>query len=66
MPSPDLEESIAILNERTGGFVSNGFDFHDNFVKSRCNYELTKHTIYTKGKVPEEKCEEIEKLVVYS
>ncbi|MEP6573738.1 MAG: shikimate kinase, partial [Gemmatimonadota bacterium] len=24
MPSPDLEESIAILNERTGGYVSNG------------------------------------------
>lgn len=66
MPSPDLEESIAILNERTGGFVSNGYDFHENFVRSRCNYELAKHTVYTKDKTPEETCEEIEKLLVYN
>ena len=65
MPSPDLEESIAILNERTNGYVSNGFDFHDNFVRSRCNYELAKHTVYTKGKTPEETAAEIEKLLVY-
>lgn len=65
MPSPDLEESIAILNERTGGFVSSGYDFHENFVKSRCNYELAGHTVYTKGKMPKETYEEIEKLLVY-
>ena len=66
MPSPDLEESISILNERTGGYVSNGFDFHENFVRSRCNYELAKHTVYTKGKTPEETCAEIERLLVYN
>ncbi len=66
MPSPDLDESIAILNERTGGFVSNGFDFHEDFVRSRCNYELAKHTVYTKDKTPEQTCEEIEKLLVYN
>lgn len=65
MPSSDLDESISILNERTGGFVSNGFDFHEHFVRSHCNYELAKHTIYTKGKTPEETCEEIAKLLVY-
>jgi shikimate kinase len=65
MPSPDLKESIAILNERTGGYVSNGYDFHENFIKSCCNYELAKHTVYTKGKTPEETCEEIERLLVY-
>ena len=65
MPSPDMEESIAILNERTNGYVSNGYDFHENFVRSRCNYELAKHTVYTKGKTPEETCEEIEKMFVY-
>jgi shikimate kinase len=65
MPSPDLEESISTLNERTGGYVSNGFDFHENFVRSRCNYELAKHTVYTKGKTPEETCAEIERLLVY-
>jgi hypothetical protein len=64
MPSPDMEESIAILNERTGGFVSNGYDFHENFVRSNCNYELAKHTVYTKDKTPEETCIEIEKLLV--
>lgn len=65
MPSPDLDESISVLNERTGGFVSDGFDFHEHFVRSRCNYELAKHTVYTKGKTPGETCEEIEKLLVY-
>ena len=65
MPSPDLEESISILNERTGGYVSNGYDFHENFVRSRCNYELAKHIVYTKGKMPEETCGEIEKLLIY-
>lgn len=66
MPSPDLEESISILNERTGGYVSNGYDFHESFVRSRCNYELAKHVVYTKGKTPEETCAEVEKLLVYS
>ncbi len=65
MPSPDLDKSISILNERTGGFVSNGFDFHEHFVRSRCNYELAKHTVYTKGKTPEKTCEEIERLLIY-
>jgi shikimate kinase len=66
MPSPDLNESISILNERTNGYVSNGYDFHENFVRSRCNYELAKHTVYTKSKTPEETCVEIEKLLVYN
>jgi len=65
MPSPDLDESISTLNERTGGYVSNGYDFHANFVKSHCNYELAKHVVYTKGKTPEETCAEIERLLVY-
>lgn len=59
-PSPDLNESIAISNERTGGF-----DFYEHFVKSRYNYELAKQTDFTKGKIPEETCEEIEKLLVH-
>jgi shikimate kinase len=66
MPSPDLDESISVLNERTGGYVSNGYDFHENFVRSRCNYELAKHIVYTKEKTPEETCTEIEGLLVYS
>lgn len=65
MPSPDLEESISILNERTGGYVSNGYDFHERFVRSRCNYELARRVVYTKGKTPEETCAEIERLLVY-
>ncbi|HEX8457021.1 MAG TPA: hypothetical protein VF656_06975 [Pyrinomonadaceae bacterium] len=66
MPSPDADESISILNERTGGYVSNGYDFHESFVRSRCNYELAKHVVYTKGKTPQETCAEIERLLVYS
>jgi shikimate kinase len=65
MPSPDLEESISILNERTGGYVSGGYDFHESFVRSRCNYELARHVVYTKGRTAEETCDEVEKLLVY-
>ncbi len=59
LPSNDPEESIRILNERTGGFIRNGFDFHKHFVTHPSNYKLAKHIIYTKEKSPEEVCEEI-------
>jgi hypothetical protein len=59
MPDPDLELSIAILNERTGGFISRGFDFHEHFVRHPSNYILAKHIIYTNGKTPDESCQEI-------
>jgi shikimate kinase len=63
LPSPDLEESIQILNERNGGIVSNGFDLNEHFLKHHSNYDLAKFFVYTKGKLPEETRDEILKIV---
>ena len=54
------------VSDRTGGYVSDGYYFHENFVRSYCNYELARHVVYTEGKTPEETCAEIEKLLVTS
>ncbi len=59
LPSPDLEESIQILNDRTKGFIREGFDFHDHFVKHPSNHLLAKITHYTKDKNPEESRDEL-------
>lgn len=58
MPSPDLDESVQILNERNGGVVGN-FDFNEHFVKRHSNHALSKIIVYTKGKSPEETRDEI-------
>ncbi|MFN6566714.1 shikimate kinase [Dendronalium sp. ChiSLP03b] len=63
LPSPDLEESIQILNKRNGGIVSNGFDFNEHFVKHHSNHDLAKFVVYTKDKSPEETRDEILKSV---
>ncbi|NEU74805.1 shikimate kinase [Hassallia byssoidea VB512170] len=63
LPSPDLEESIQILNERNGGFVSKGFDFNEHFVKHHSNHNLAKFVVYTKDKTPEETRDEILQIV---
>lgn len=63
LPSPDLEESIQILNKRNGGIVSNGFDLNEHFVKHHSNYDLAKFVVYTEGKLPEETRDEILKSV---
>ena len=64
LPSPDKEKSVKILNERTGGVVSEGFDFHEHFVKHHSNYDLAKHIVYTEGKAPEETCAEIVEIIM--
>ncbi|WP_347242460.1 shikimate kinase [Nostoc sp. FACHB-888] len=63
LSSPDLEESIQILNERNSGIVSNGFDLNEHFIKHHSNYDLAKFVVYTKGKLPEETGDEILKIV---
>ncbi len=63
LPAPDMDESISILNERTGGIVSNGFDFCEHFVRHHSNYDLAKHIVYTQGKSPAETCVEVLELV---
>ncbi len=54
LPSPDLEESVQILNERNGGL-----DLNEHFIKHHSNHDLAKFVVYTKGKSPEETRDEI-------
>lgn len=59
LPSPDWEESLQILNERVGSLIFNNFDLNQHFLQHHANYDLAKFIIYSKGKTPEETCEEI-------
>ncbi len=59
LPSPDLDESVRLLTERTGSCVSGALDFHEHFVKHHSNHDLAKMVVYTQGKSPEETRDEI-------
>lgn len=62
LPSPDAEESIRILDERTAdltGAYGQGFNWNEYFVRHPANYELAKHIVYTKGQTPSETAAEI-------
>ena len=59
LPSPDPDESVRILNERSGGAVADGFDFHAHFVTHPSNHRLARMTVYTKDKTPEQTRDEI-------
>ena len=65
LPSPDVEESVHILNQRTSdlpGAFGQGFNWHEYFIQQKSNYELAKFIVYTHGKTSEETCDEILKL----
>jgi shikimate kinase len=53
LPSSDKQESIEILNAR------DNIRINEHFVKHESNYKLAKYTVYSKGKQPEETCEDI-------
>jgi len=62
LPAADEEESIEILRGRAtalSGTTAQGFDWSQYFVKHRRNQGLAKYAVYTKGRIPEETCEEI-------
>ncbi|MBE7385390.1 MAG: shikimate kinase [Leptolyngbya sp. SIO1E4] len=59
LPSPDLEESLQILNERNKPMPDDILKMNEHFVQHRSNYELAKFTVYTKAKTPQETCDEI-------
>jgi adenylate kinase family enzyme len=63
LPSPDLDESVAILQQRDSYAVSDGFDFHEHFTKHHLNHDLAKIVVYTKDKTPEETRDEILALI---
>ena len=59
LPSPDPEESLQILNSHNEYDTDSQREVNEHFVRHRSNYDLAKFTVYTKGKTPEETCEEI-------
>jgi adenylate kinase family enzyme len=58
LPSPDLDESVQMLAERTKDVAPPGFD-HTTFVKHPSNHRLARHTVYTKDETPEQTCDRI-------
>ena len=71
LPSPDLDESVEILNGRFSELLEKEvgkvdpklLDLNEHFVKHPSNGQLAKITIYTQGKSPEETCDEILKKI---
>jgi shikimate kinase len=59
IPSPNHDESIAILNEREEWLKDMKPNINEHFVKHSSNYALAKHIVYTKNKSPVETCDEI-------
>jgi shikimate kinase len=59
LPSPDLNESIQILNARNEHDTESQREVNEHFVRHHSNYDLAKLIVYTKDRTPEETCEEI-------
>jgi hypothetical protein len=58
LPSPDPEESIAILNEREPWLMEMNPNINEHFIRHNSNYELATHIVYTNDKAPQEVCME--------
>lgn len=55
LPSPDADESIALLHERQRQRSSiNGVELHRYLLEHPANRTLATHTIYTQGQTPEQ------------
>ncbi|KAM3107860.1 shikimate kinase [Phormidesmis sp. 146-33] len=66
LPSPDLDESVQILNKRNE-YVSDGNpNLNEHLIRHPSNYKLAKYVIYSKGKMPEEMCNEILSLITFN
>lgn len=73
LPSPDMDESMAILHERilqrVAEYAEEGEDYswaveeNKYFTLHPANMRLAKATVYTNGRSPEETCQEIVRLV---
>ena len=59
LPSPDPEESIRVLNERTRdltGSFGQGFNWNEYFVRHPAPARLAKFVVYTHNRTPDESC----------
>jgi len=59
MPSPDLDESIQILNARNTYDSEDQREVNEHLIRHHSNYDLAKHVVYTKGRTPEETCDDV-------
>lgn len=67
LPSPDLDESVAILNERFEALLQREvgvvdpelLTLNERFTKHPSNHQLAKLTVYTQGKTPAQTRDEI-------
>jgi hypothetical protein len=57
-PGPDLEESLAVLEDREAVRI-NGMEINEHFVRHHSNHDLARYRVYTQGKAPEETRDEI-------
>ncbi len=65
LPSPDLEETLEILKARDRNPPDDlSFDFNRHFLERGFYQQIAKHTVFNKGKLPEETRDEILSLVV--
>ncbi|MEO0378502.1 MAG: shikimate kinase, partial [Cyanobacteria bacterium P01_A01_bin.17] len=63
LPSPNLDESLVILNERNGYEPNKDPNINEHLLRHPSNFKLAKLTVYTKLKTPAETCQEILQLV---
>jgi hypothetical protein len=63
LPSPDLDESIELLNAQDEFLRNMKPNINEHFIKHPSNHNLAKFVVYTKGKTPEESCDEILALI---
>lgn len=67
LPSPDLDESVAVLNERLVTLLEREMGtadpfilaMNEHFVRHSSNQQLAKHVVFTRDKTTEETCDEI-------
>ena len=59
LPSPKLDESLQILNDRTGYVSDAQPNINEPFLRHPSNYKLAKFTVYGNSRTPEEICDEI-------
>ncbi len=65
MPSPDPDEAAVFLGERDRTPPDDlNFDFRTHSLRHHGYYDLAKHTLYTKGKQPQECCDELLRIVL--
>jgi tetratricopeptide (TPR) repeat protein len=61
LPSPDPDESVRLLRERTGASPAapGQLDMIEHLVRHPSNHELATLTVYTRGQTPEETADEL-------